>query len=250
MRWLILALLATTVPAPVLPNPPAEAPAAPTRIEIVGDLATADRIAVIVPGVATTPENFDRGLGGVLRRSPAWQAHQLHAAAAPSTAVVAWLGYEPPAGVGLAAARSEAAVAGARALVRFIEELPGDGTVTVIGHSYGSLVWAYAAPELPPRVIDLVAIGSPGLDVPRASALGTTARVWAGRAPGDWTRWLPSVRLFGLGHGADPVAEGFGAYPLDVADATGHDGYFQPSSRSLAGLAAVASGSHGARGAD
>ncbi|MGH3715869.1 MAG: alpha/beta fold hydrolase, partial [Micromonosporaceae bacterium] len=144
---------------------------------------------------------------------------------------------------------SDAAAAGARALVRFVEQLPGDGTVTVIGHSYGSLVWAYAAPELPPRVTDLVAIGSPGLDVRRASELRTTARVWAGRAPGDWTRWLPPVRILGLGHGADPVATEFGAYRLDVGDAAGHDGYFQPSSRSLASLAAVASGSHGGRGA-
>ncbi|MGH3649026.1 MAG: alpha/beta fold hydrolase [Micromonosporaceae bacterium] len=163
--------------------------------------------------------------------------------------MVAWLGYQPPSGVGLDAARSEVAADGARALLRFLAELPGEATVTVIGHSYGSLVWAYAAPDLPPRVTDLVAIGSPGLDVSRATRLRTTARIWAGRAADDWIRWVPSVRVFGVGHGADPVAPGFGALALNVSGAAGHDGYFQPSTRSLASLAAVASGSDRARGA-
>ncbi|MBM0280156.1 alpha/beta hydrolase, partial [Micromonospora tarensis] len=34
-------------------------------VEVLGDLAGADRIAVLVPGVGSTLADFDRGLGGV-----------------------------------------------------------------------------------------------------------------------------------------------------------------------------------------
>src|SRR6266540_2048700 len=117
-------------------------------------------VAVIVPGVGTTADNFDHGLGGVRRRSPAWQARQLYAAAGGARsriAVVAWLGYQPPSGVGIAAARSERAIEGARALRRYLRGLPGK--VVLIGHSYGSLVLAYAARRLPRNVTDLYRAG-------------------------------------------------------------------------------------------
>src|SRR5262245_60660295 len=45
--------------------------------QVVGDLATADRIAVLVPGVDNTLANFAGGLGNVRRRSPLWQAGQV-----------------------------------------------------------------------------------------------------------------------------------------------------------------------------
>ena len=46
-------------------------------VEVLGDLSTAHRIAVLVPGVDNRLADFDRGLGGVQRRAPAWQARQL-----------------------------------------------------------------------------------------------------------------------------------------------------------------------------
>jgi pimeloyl-ACP methyl ester carboxylesterase len=217
-------------------------------VEVVGDLRTADRIAVIVPGVATTVDNFDRGLGGVVRRSPHWQATQVYAAtraAGGHVAVVAWLGYDPPDGIGLAAVRSDRAVAGARALVSFVFQLtayrPG-ASITLIGHSYGSLVLAYAAARLPAQVTDLVALGSPGMDVVRGSQLRTHARLWVGSAEGDWTRWLPDLRVLGLGHGTNPSRPWFGARRLDVGGAGGHDGYFLPGTASLRSIAAVVDG--------
>lgn len=217
-------------------------------VEAYGDLATAARIAVLVPGSDTTVANFHTGLGGVTRRAPAWQARQLLAAAGPGTAVVAWLGYDPPQGLGRTAIRSERAEAGAQALLRFVSQLTAhcpQATVVLIGHSYGSVVLGYAAARLPDRVSDLVAIGSPGMDVSRAADLRTTARVWAGSAPGDWTRNLPDLRLFGAGHGTNPTRPGFGARPLDVHDAAGHDGYFVPGTAALASLAAVLRGAPG-----
>lgn len=258
MRVLIGALLLAAWPAPApaasalsvdltAPRVLAYDPHGDGRIvEVVGDLRSADRIAVIVPGVSTTLDNFDRGLGGRIQRSPYWQASQLYAAAqAQRVAVVAWLGYDPPDGIGLAAARSESAVTGGRSLAQFVAELsayrPG-ARITLIGHSYGSLVLAYAAPRLPAQVTDLVALGSPGLDVGGAGELRTHARLWVGSAGGDWTRWLPDLRLLGLGHGTNPARPWFGASRLDVSGSGGHDGYFTPGSASLRSLANVVLG--------
>ncbi len=217
-------------------------------VEAVGDLRTAERIVVIVPGASTTLDNFHRGLGGVVRRSPSWQAVQLFTAASAeggspgSVAVVAWLGYDPPDGIDLAAVRSESAVAGARALVRFVAQVSAYrpyASITLIGHSYGSLVLAYAAPRLPAQVTNLVVLGSPGMDVGRADRLSTGARIWVGSADGDWTRWLPDLRILGLGHGTNPSRSWFGARRLDVSGADGHDGYFVPGTTSLRSLARV-----------
>lgn len=225
-----------------LPEAAQAAQPVPARVEVAGDLATAGRIAVLVPGADTTAANFDTGLGGVQRRAPGWQAHQLAAAAGSGTAVVAWLGYQTPSGIGRAAIRSERAQAGADALVRYVSGLTADhpqSTVVLIGHSYGTVVIGRAASRLPAQVTDIVALGSPGMDVTRAADLHTTARVWAGSDPGDWTLRLPDLRLFGAGHGTNPTRAGFGAHLLDVHDAVGHDGYFVPGTRSLQSIAEV-----------
>jgi pimeloyl-ACP methyl ester carboxylesterase len=263
-RWLLrllaggLVLAAWPAPTPAAPALPVDLTASRVMasdrygdgriVEVVGDLRTADRIAVIVPGVATTLDNFHTGLGGIVQRSPYWQASQLYAAASAGgrhVAVVAWLGYDPPDGIDLAAVRSGSAVAGAKALVPFVAQLSAyrpSASITLIGHSYGTLVVAYAAARLPAQVTDLVALGSPGMDVWRASQLRTPARLWVGSAHGDWTRWLPDLRILGLGHGTNPSRPWFGAHRLDVSGAGGHDGYFTPGSTSLRSVAAVLDG--------
>lgn len=216
-------------------------------IEVVGDLSTARRIAILVPGVDTTLATFDTGLGGVLRRAPAWQARQLATAAGPGTAVVAWLGYDTPENA-RDQIRSERAEAGAQALSSFVAGLVAQcphATIALIGYSYGTVVLGHAAPGLPAAVTDLVAIGSPGMDVFRADQLHTGARVWAGSDPGDWTLAIPDLRLLGAGHGTNPTRYGFGARPLDVHDAVGHDGYFVPGTTALASIARVVSGANG-----
>jgi pimeloyl-ACP methyl ester carboxylesterase len=214
-------------------------------VEVLGEPSTARRIAVLVPGVDTRLVDFDRGLGGVRRRAPGWQARQLRAMVGPDVAVVAWLGYLPPEGIGLAAARSDSARLGADELMAFVRGLAvqaPQATVVVVGHSYGSLVAGYAARRLPAAVTDVIAIGSPGLDVAHCRDLRARARVWAGSDPSDWTRRLPDIRVFGLGHGRNPSAADFGALPLNVADAHGHDGYFVPGTAALRSIARVVSG--------
>lgn len=217
-------------------------------VEVIGDLPAADRIAVLVPGVATTLRDFDRGLGGVARRAPAVQARVLYRTlrtADPSArvAVVAWLGYDTPDGIGLDSVREARARTGAAALTSFVHGLHAqrpEAAVTLIGHSYGAIVVGLAAPHLP-EVGDLVALGAPGMGAGRAADLGG-ARVWSALAAGDWIRRIPQVRLFDLGHGRRPSSPEFGARRLPTAGVPGHDYYLSPGSSTLDALAPVVLG--------
>jgi pimeloyl-ACP methyl ester carboxylesterase len=222
-----------------------------TAVEVLGDLATADRIAVLVPGVNTQLADFDRGLGGVARRAPAVQARsilsQLHADDPKArVAVVAWLGYHPPDGVNWAAVTESRARSGAAELVSFVHSVlaqrPG-ADVTLVGHSYGSIVVGLAARELP-EVHDVVVMGAPGLGVDSASDLPGT-RVWSALAPADWIQKIPQARLFGLGHGTRPSSSGFGSIPLPTAGVAGHDWYLTPGSATLDAVAEVVLGQTG-----
>lgn len=218
-------------------------------VEVGGDLATADRIAVLVPGVGGTLRDFDRGLGGVTRRAPARQAADLHAAlrsADPGArvAVLAWLGYDPPDGV-LTAAGTAAARHGADALSDLLAELSARrprARVTLVGHSYGALVVGLAAVRAPAQVTDVVTdvvtLGGIGAGVDRADRLGGV-RVWAAEAETDWIRRVPPLRLAGLGHGIRPADPAFGARPLPVDGVTGHDRYLTPGGATLGAVASV-----------
>lgn len=214
-------------------------------VEVLGDLETADRIAVLVPGVDTILRDFDRGLGGVARRAPAVQARTVFArlrAEDPGArvAVVAWLGYDPPEGLSLEAARDLRARAGAAALTTFVRGLPSGAAVTLIGHSYGALVVGLAAPHLP-QVRDLVALGAPGMGADRAAELGG-ARVWTALAEDDWIHRVPQIRVRHLGHGRRPSSPAFGATALPTTGVSGHDGYLCPGSATLDAAVAIVLG--------
>ena len=103
----------------------------------LGDPSTASSVAVLVPGsdidLATLADPV------VPDRRPFGWARSLHAAA-PDTAVVLWVGYETPVGIGRDAATGRLARAAVPALVSFVDGLPGAAHVTVIGHSYGAVV--------------------------------------------------------------------------------------------------------------
>jgi hypothetical protein len=206
-------------------------------VEVLGDLSTAGRIAVLVPGVDTVLADFDRGLGGVPRRAPGVQARALYeqlSKRSTDVAVISWLGYDPPEGVGVAAATEGRARAGAAELTGFVREVvrqrPGV-RVTLIGHSYGAVVAGLAAPQLP-EVADVVALGAPGIGADRAADLGG-ARVWSALAPGDWIRRIPQVRVFGLGLGRRPSSADFGATALPTDGVAGHDYYLVDGSATL-----------------
>jgi pimeloyl-ACP methyl ester carboxylesterase len=219
-----------------------------TAAEVIGDLATADHIVVLIPGVDTTLRDFDRGLGGQERRAPAVQARSIYwklraTDRAANVAVVAWLGYDTPEGIGMAAIRESRARDGANRLVAFVEDLrvrrPA-AAVTLVAHSYGAIVAGLAAPRLP-KVRDVVTMGAPGIGAGKASDLGG-ARVWSALAPADWIRRLPQIRLFDLGHGRRPSDPAFGAHPRPTAGVAGHDYYLVPESATLAAVTDVVLG--------
>ena len=204
----------------------------------LGDPSTAAHVAVLVPGadidLARIADDADPS-----RRPMGW-AVALAAAAGDDVAVVVWVGYVTPEGLSLDAASGRLARAGAAALVRFVDDLPVAGSLTVVGHSYGAVVVALAARDLPAD--DVVLLGSPGARAGTVADLGTTARVWAARAADDWIGRVPAVRIGDLGHGTDPTSPAFGARALPVGGASGHDGYFRPGSAALDGIAAVVRG--------
>ncbi|MEV7098095.1 alpha/beta hydrolase [Amycolatopsis sp. NPDC051045] len=215
--------------------------------QVFGDLATAGRIAVLVPGVATRADNFWTGVGGRSYRAPAVQAADLYRSATAqgpgNLAVIAWLGYDAPDGVTISSAREDLAQAGAVALQRFVAGLVAvrpQATIALLGHSYGSTVLGLAAPGLPRQVTDIAAFGSPGMGVDDVTQLHTTARVWAGQSRGDWIRWIPGVRLLGLGHGTKPADPAFGARVFTTADVADHDHYLSPGTDSLTNLTRIA----------
>ncbi|WP_235978144.1 MULTISPECIES: alpha/beta hydrolase [Streptomyces] len=216
--------------------------------EVFGDLASARRVSVVVPGVDTDLLSFER-----TRRkytAPAGMAQALYAAereAAPRarTAVIAWADYTTPAGIGVDAAAGRLAEEGAVRLGSLVDSLPGGSRVSLFCHSYGSVVCGVAAPSLPSRVTDIAVSGSPGMRAGSAADLGGRARIWATRDADDWIEDVPNLELGALGHGPDPVSPSFGARLLSAAGARGHAGYFEPGTASLRNFAKVGVGALG-----
>ncbi|MEV3853219.1 alpha/beta hydrolase [Streptomyces sp. NPDC050095] len=208
--------------------------------EVYGDLTTARHVSVIVPGSDIDLGTYDRAKD--VYGTPAGMAKSLRAAAHGRTAVVAWVGYTTPVGLGPDAATGRLAEAGAPRLIRFVQGLIAAGTPhpAVFCHSYGSVVCGLAASRLPAS--DLVVLGSPGLRADSMADLHTRARVWAARDDSDWISKVPHVELLGLGHGADPADPSFGARRVPAEDAEGHTGYFAPGTDSLRAFTDIATG--------
>ncbi|MEU4134423.1 alpha/beta hydrolase [Streptomyces wuyuanensis] len=242
-------------------------------VEVMGDLAHADRIAVLVPGADTNLDTYD-ALGGnppagLVRRGDAASACAVPATgavrvdhrslggaalelrsqlcrqdSAARVAVVTWLGYDAPGLTDpsiLTSSRARAAAPALRAFVATVHRIRPQADVTLLCHSYGSVVCGQAAPQL--DVASIVLFASPGVDEPDVAALHTRAAVWAGRGSSDWIAGIPhlSISLPGgasLGFGQDPTAAAFGARRF-AAGPGGHSDYFTPGSLSLRNLAHI-----------
>jgi hypothetical protein len=208
---------------------------------VIGNLATATRVAILVPGSGTTLATFfSRGSSspGGGAEALAAEAHRLDPGG--QLAIIAWLGYPAPALLSPGVMTSGDASQGAQALRPLITALAEHGDqVALLCHSYGSVVCGLAAPHLP--VTDIAVFGSPGMDASSVASLHTKARVWAGRESGDFIRFVPHIQLLGLGFGADPMSPGFGAR-IFATGSGGHSGYLDPGSVSLRNLAWIALG--------
>lgn len=147
---------------------------------------------------------------------------------------------------------------GAATLVPFIGGLRAVNThgadVTVMGHSYGSLVTGMAA-EDGMEADRIVLVGSPGTNAKDAEELGVASTdVYVARVPDDPIRHVfrsGEERNYLLGgpvgvvagkvvrydpdvHGPDPSLPAFGATPLPYDDKShGHSGYYAEGSLAL-----------------
>ena len=208
---------------------------------VIGNLATATRVAILVPGSDTTLATFfSRGSSspGGGAEALASEAHRLDPG--ERLAIIAWLGYPAPAMLSPGVLTSGDASQGAQTLRPLVTALAGHGDqVALLCHSYGSVVCGQAAPHLP--VTDIAVFGSPGMDASSVASLDTGARVWAGREADDAIKYVPHIRVFGLGFGADPMSPGFGARIFATGD-SGHSGYLDPGSVSLRNLTYIALG--------
>ncbi|MEV5606772.1 alpha/beta hydrolase [Streptomyces sp. NPDC052225] len=212
--------------------------------EVFGDLAHADRIAVLVPGSDTSLDTYDRFRAGTLA---------LHGRLGGRAAVVAWLGYETPGTVSAAVTTTGRAQDAAPELVGFVRELRAISgfrpapAVSLLCHSYGSVVCGRAASGLTggAAVGDLVLFGSPGTGADSVAGLHTPAQVWAGRGGDDWIAGVPHAKadVFGttVGFGTDPVSASFGAHVFAAGDG-GHSDYFRAGSPALDNFARIVLG--------
>lgn len=210
-------------------------------VEVIGNLARASRVAILVPGSDTSVATFDsRGAASPAGSAAALAAQARRLDPRARLAIIAWVGYGTPRTLSPAVLTSGDARHGSAALRPFVRGLASDGRrVALLCHSYGSVVCGLAAPHLP--VTDIAVFGSPGVDASSVRALHSGARVWAGRGTGDWMRDVPFVRVLGLGFGQDPTAAAFGARRFSCGGA-GHSGYFRPGGVALRNLAYIALG--------
>ncbi|WP_431898318.1 alpha/beta hydrolase [Nonomuraea sp. bgisy101] len=205
-------------------------------IEVVGDLAAATKVIVFVPGTGFGLHDFDG-----TSASPAGAARTLYARAAAlepgaKVAVIGWLGYDAPEMTDWDVLTTLPAAKGARALRELVAALDGKERISLVCHSYGTVVCGKAAPGLP--VDDIVALGSPGMGVATGAELRTPARVWAALSRKDDV-FRAGVRIGPVGFGADPVGDGFGARVFDGGDG-GHNDYLRPGSATLDTVTSIA----------
>ncbi|APU41162.1 alpha/beta hydrolase [Streptomyces sp. TN58] len=213
-------------------------------VEVFGELETAERIAVLVPGSDTTLDTYERFRSGAIALQQRLQAGN------PRSAVVAWLGYDTPGTVSttvLTAGRADEAAAELAPFLERLRDMAAPGSrLSLLCHSYGSVVCART--RTGPAVGDMALYGSPGTGAGSVRELSTGARVWAGRGDADWISGVPHVRLGGVGFGTDPVDPAFGARSF-AAGGGGHSDYLKAGSGSLDALAAIVLGTAPSQGA-
>jgi pimeloyl-ACP methyl ester carboxylesterase len=240
---------------------------------VVGDLATADYVSYLVPGMFFTIENqmgdwvdaasrlHDEELSWLALLGPGAGTTATTAAvatpitgvpqASPTVATVAWIGYHTPNLTNVGGI--ENAYEGRDSLAGAIEGLQslraGDEPyVSIIAHSYGSTAALMALTEYDFQVDALALVGSPGSPAKSVAELHVRdGNVYVGEAAWDP---IPNSSYFG----SDPGAKSYGAKPMGVgggtdpltrqplASSTGHNEYFSPGTESMRNFALIGIG--------
>ncbi|MGO9854143.1 MAG: alpha/beta hydrolase [Acidimicrobiales bacterium] len=204
---------------------------------LFGDIENAEHVAVVVPGVGDGTNLCDDWIPG---------ARNLYEAD-PSSAVVLWKGYDNPPDVLEAAAGSiecnddlSTAAADLTAFVDWLS-LDTEQTLTVVAHSFGSIVTGAALADCDLDVTDVVVAGSPGMTVDDLRQLHLDqAHFFSEQAPGD------AIAELGV-FGAPPSTPTFGGTRMATnapghAPVEAHSGYFEPGSEALENMVDVVTG--------
>lgn len=237
----------------------------------VGDLDSADDVAVQVPGFgndATSAPSMTDRMGRI------YDASRFDSPDS-STAVMTWIGYDSPDNVpfkdgwGADAAgvlKEDMAQAGGDLLATDMDGLQSardiDPHLTIIGHSYGSTTVGISAHDHGLPADDIVLVGSPGAggDTNNAGDMNIDPdHVYVGRASRDIIAtlgnhgWVHGETLFGAGLGDDPAEDDFGAHRFQAEDVdrTGshrgfadHGRYFDHDTESLYNISQVVNGDY------
>jgi Alpha/beta hydrolase len=205
---------------------------------LFGDLDAARHVALVVPGVGDGTNMCDDWIPGAMNLN----------VAAAETAVVLWKGYDNPLDIFDAATASLEGSADLTAassdLVAFVDwlDLAEGQSLTVVAHSFGSVVTGAALADHGLRPTDVVVAGSPGMTVDQLRQLHVeTGHFFSEKAPGD------TVAALGI-FGAAPTSSTFGGTRMRT-NAPGHDDvlahshYFEAGSEALENMVAVVTGS-------
>ncbi|WP_436771978.1 alpha/beta hydrolase [Yinghuangia sp. YIM S09857] len=194
----------------------------------VGDPDRARNTAVFVPGMGV---GFEDVRDQVDRARDLWTAAR--GFGGPDTSTITWIGYDTPDSL-THALNPDHAKDAAPHLGAFVDGLrathdPAAGEhVTVIGHSYGSLVVGEAA-RTPGRLPadDIVAVGSPGMHANDAAQLGVgREHVWVARAEDDMVPVVGGMAYTAPVVGVTPTDREFGANRFTTEGANGHSEYW------------------------
>ncbi|HEY0216883.1 MAG TPA: alpha/beta hydrolase, partial [Cellulomonas sp.] len=219
----------------------------------MGDVDTADHVAVLVPGMTARVTPYLPGLvmdARVLRRNGELALRLRDRTG--TVAAIAWIGYTAPLLTDVWS--SSRAEAGAPALAATVQGIRASRTqagapahLTVLAHSYGTHVAGLAAQQTT-AIDDLVVMGSPGIGVDSAGETSVpTGHVYVTEATqdpvadADWFGADPQSRAFG----AVPLQSDGGAHPLadeTTLPSSGHSEYYLPDSESLWNISAVTVG--------
>jgi hypothetical protein len=210
----------------------------------IGDLDTADAVALVVPGIFNTAADDLAGLTGDARDlADATRA----AGRGTSVAAVVWLGYRTPSNLVQAAFRTSAE-RGGRALARALDGLAAarravatpPPRTTVVAHSYGTYVVDEAADEPGDLAADaVVLLGSPGMEDDAASL--EVPEVFDAATPADLISWATP---FG---DQKTWADTYGSTGLPTDAGQSHSEYFDRDRPTLAAMGEVVAGTRHAR---
>jgi hypothetical protein len=228
-----------------------------------GNVQTAANVAVFVPGMTTTVNEYMRGYDNNMKQlqlraeSESGRAHPNEEAA--TTATVTWIGYQAPQvrdvlNLGKSVVSDDLAREGAGQLGPFLQGIGAardqDAHLTLLGHSYGSTT-AGLALRASTGVDDAVFFGSPGIGTDHLRELrlapGHATYIEADWDPvGDIGRFgMDPSHLLGMQHAS--AADSTVVDPLTgevrrFNEVTGHNSYLLDDSTSQYNMSVIVAG--------